>query len=332
MAELDETIRANGLPLHAMLSFPEINRHRSLVEQLAPSRLGRLEKRMLVEAIPFYVTSRRRDAQDTVLYCLVHKGRFLRSNIDQLEDRMCKDDSLAFLERSTPDFRALNRTILTSLETGRVGSLAAHRRFLTTLEERGLYLTEREIYYKILSGKRGYVRKLARRLEGIPFEGLEPHARAIAEALKEVLRFQSFRKPVPKEIVESLGFLVVPPGKLRRRRIFETVVIMTLADLLWSGRGSCRVLSAIGTGGRTCLPHLPRREGGHLKDGPKVSASTWIPPGMHSRSCRWTKRPFRTAVSMCPAKGNEPSRLSSRREMKMRWKCLRPSDCHASTS
>ena len=236
MVELDEIIRTNRLPLPAMLSSPDIERHQSLVERLAPAHLGRREKYRLVEALPFYTVARWRDALDTVLYCFVRKGRLLRSGVDQMEDRLLRDASLAFLERSTPEFHALHRTVLAILETGHVGSLATHRRFLSTLERKGIHLTERETYYKILSGKGGYVRKITRRLLGIPFEGLEPHARVVVEAMKEVLLFLPFRKPVPWEMVKSLGFLDVPPAKLRRRRIFETVIMMTLADLLWSGR------------------------------------------------------------------------------------------------
>ena len=236
MAELVEVIRANRLPLLAMLTSPDLDRHQSLVERLAPAHLGRREKRLLVEAIPFYTVARWREALDTVLYCFVRKGRLLQSSIDQLEDRMLRDASLAFMERSSPEFHALHRTVLTMLETGQVEPLAAHRHFLSTLERKGIHLTERETYYQILSGKGGYVRKIARRLTGIPFEGREPHARAVVDAMKEVLLFLPFRKPVPLDTVESLGFLDVPPAKLRRRRVFETVVVMTLADLLWSGR------------------------------------------------------------------------------------------------
>ncbi len=236
MAELDVAIRTSNLPREVMLASPDIDRHRRVVENLPPSHLKRREKYFLVESIPFATVARWRDARDTTLYCYVRKARLLRSNLEELEGKALRDASLAFLEQSSPRFRALHRTVLRCLETGRVGPLAGHRTFLAALEREGLRLTEEETYYELLSDRGGYTRKMARRLVGIPFETRDPRARAVVEAFQEVARFATFRTPVPEPVIQSLDFLDVRPDQLRRRRIFEPVVLMTLADLLWSGR------------------------------------------------------------------------------------------------
>ncbi|MHB1916997.1 MAG: Tn3 family transposase [Thermoplasmata archaeon] len=236
MAELDTAIVTSGLPREVLLASPDLDRHRRVVENLPPAHLKRREKYFLVESIPFATVARWRDARDTVLYCFVRKARLLRANLEELEGKALRDASLAFLERSTPRFRALHRTILRCLETRRVDLLESHRSFVAALEREGLRLTEEETYYELLSDRGGYSRKMARRLVGIPFVPRDPHARAIVGAFGEVARLAPFQAPIPEPVVASLAFLDVRPDQLRRRRVFEPVVLMTLADLLWSGR------------------------------------------------------------------------------------------------
>ena len=244
LAELDAAIGANRLPRETMLATSDLDRHRRVVENLPPAHLKRREKYFLVESIPFATVARWRDARDAVLYCFVRKARLLRANLEEREGKALRDASLAFLERSAPRFRALHRTVLHCLETGRVDPLAGHRPFLAAVEREGLRLTEEETYYGLLSDRGGYTRKMARRLEGISFEARDPHAQAFVAAFGEVVRFAPFRTPVPESVTTSLSSLDVRPDQLRRRRVFEPVVLMTLADLLWSGRvtvpGSCR--------------------------------------------------------------------------------------------
>ncbi len=236
MARLDAAIRANSLPREAFLTHPDLDRYTDLVERMAPSHLKRRDKLLLVQAVPTFVVGRWRESLDTLLYCFVRKARLLRANLDELEGKALRDASLSLLERSTPQFQALNRTILTSLESGRVAPLARLRPFVAMLERVGFELAEEEVYYDLLSGRGGYVRKMTHRLVGLPWEAHDPRAQAVVEAMREVTRFAPFRSPVPEEVVATLGFLQVSPRQLRRRKVFEPVVAMTLADLLWSGR------------------------------------------------------------------------------------------------
>ncbi len=203
MAELEVAIVANHLPREAILATSDLDRHRRVVENLPPAHLKRCEKYFLVESIPFATVARWRDARDTVLYCFVRKARLLRANLEELEGKALRDASLAFLERSTPRFRGLHRTVLRCLETGRVEPLAGHRPFLATVEREGLRLTEEETYYELLSDRGGYTRKMTRRLEGIHFEARDPHARAVIAAFGEVVCFAPFRVPVPESVTTS---------------------------------------------------------------------------------------------------------------------------------
>lgn len=235
--ELEEVIRANDLPRETMLAHPHLVMHQNLIERLRPSYLlNRREKRAVAEALPFYIVGRWRDARDTVLACFVRKARLLRFNLNNLYEATVRDASLSFLEKSTPRFNRLHRAVLKSLETGSVANLRRQRKFLAELDRQGIRFASREDYYLLLSGRGGYVRKMAHRLASIPFVGQDSRARAIVTAMEEVCRFKPFRVPIPRTVVDRLRFLNVPPGQLCRRKIFEPVVLMTLADLLWSGR------------------------------------------------------------------------------------------------
>ena len=235
--ELDEIIRTNDLPRETILAHPQLVTHHNLIERLRPSYLlNRREKRAIAEALPFYVVGRWRDARDTVLTCFVRKARLLRFNLNNLYEETVRDASLSFLEKSTPRFNLLHRAVLESLETGSVANLRGQRKFLTELNREGIRFASREDYYLLLSGRGGYVRKMAHRLASIPFVGQDTRAHAIVTAMDEVCRFKPFRVPISGTVVDRLRFLNVPPSQLRRRKIFEPVILMTLADLLWSGR------------------------------------------------------------------------------------------------
>jgi len=236
MAELADVIRANNLPIEKIVASPVLWEKQDLVERLRPSYLTRREHLAIVEALPFYLVGRWRDARDVVLACLVRKARLLRFNLKRLNESSVRDTSLSFLERASPRFGALHRAVVKSIMTGSVYGLRRHRAFLAELEQEGIGLTERTVYFRLLSGRGGYVRKMARKLPDIPFGAHDPRAKAVIAVLPEVLRFVPFRVPVPERTAARLSFLAVPVAELRQRKVFETVVIMTLADLIWSGR------------------------------------------------------------------------------------------------
>jgi len=236
MKELGEVIRTNGLPVEQMIASPKLATKKDLVERLFPSQVGQRERLSIVEALPFYVVGRWRDARDTVIACFVRKARLLRFNLRALEDEAIRDTSLAFMERSTPRFRALHRAVVKSLESGHVEPLRHQQKFLETIDREGMKLVGQDVYYRLLSGRGGYIRKMTRRIVPIPFEGRDAHARTVVEAMQEVYRFSPFRIPVPASVIDKLNFLDVPPEQFKRRKVFETVILMTLADLVSSGR------------------------------------------------------------------------------------------------
>ena len=236
MQELDEVIRTNRLPREKILSAPDLGEKQDLIERVRPSYLTRRERAAVVEAIVFYAVGRWRDARDVVLACFVRKARLLDFNLAEMEDEAVKDASRAFMEKSTHRFRALHKAVLRSLETGSVAGLRLQRGFVAELERRGIGFAEHDVYYQLLSGRGNYVRKMAHRLVSIPFEGHDPRSKALVAALPEVFRLAKFKTPVPDGVLDLLGFLDVPKEQLRRRKVFEPIVMMTLADLLWSGR------------------------------------------------------------------------------------------------
>ena len=62
------------------------------------------------------------------------------------------------------------------------------------------------------------------------------HQIYLIEALKEVFEYKKFKKNVNNDVINRLGFLRVPTEYLKNRRVFEPLILVTLADFIASGR------------------------------------------------------------------------------------------------
>ena len=236
MSELEHVLATNRLQPEALLANAITQDALNLIESTPPSLLSRIEKQEVVAALPIYLASRWQQARDVVITCFVRKARSLRFKVNELHDQAVREHSLSLLEDSGPRLRALRRAVLQAIDQNDPSILRDHRHFLAHLEDRQEEITSGEGLFSILAGRGNYARKFAHRLQGIPFEGHDPNAQAIVECLPELFAFHPFRLRAPWPVVNNLRFLDVPPTVLRRRRVFEPILLMTLADLIATGR------------------------------------------------------------------------------------------------
>lgn len=234
--ELTTTLEKNNLSPQALFDNPDYERLFRFVERRPPSILSRWEQSRILEALPFYLAGRLRESIDAILICFVRKARLLRSRVSEELEEERRDESLALLERSGQQLLNLQLAIGEALAMGTPEPLVPFRKKLTRLYNDGTATLDKGRLYKLIGSRGTYTRKLGRRLVGIIFQGHDLHAKALIEALQEVLEFEPFKKKIPKGMVEKVTFLHVPLDLLFQRQVFEPVVLITLADYLWSGR------------------------------------------------------------------------------------------------
>jgi hypothetical protein len=70
----------------------------------------------------------------------------------------------------------------------------------------------------------------------LEFKGLDESSTILIEVLKEVFKYEKFKTDVNNDVISRLGFIKVPVDKLKNRRVFEPLILATLADYISSGR------------------------------------------------------------------------------------------------
>ncbi|MBW1859169.1 MAG: Tn3 family transposase [Deltaproteobacteria bacterium] len=234
--ELTATLEKNKLSPQSLLDNPDYEQLFRFVERTRPSLLAKWEQRKVLEALPFYLAGRLRESIDAILICFVRKARLLRSRVSEELEEDRRDESLALLERSGKQLLNLQSAIAEALAKGTPEPLAPFQKKLTRLYMDGSATLDKGRLFELIGSRGTYTRKLGHRLVGIIFQGHDLHAKALIEALQEVLEFEPFKKRIPKNKVEKVTFLHVPRDLLFQRQVFEPVVLITLADYLWSGR------------------------------------------------------------------------------------------------
>jgi TnpA family transposase len=234
--DISTSLTKNNLDPQILLDNPDCDRLFQFVERRPPSILRRWEQRRILEALPFYLAGRLRESIDAVLLCLVRKARLLQSRVHDEVEEDRRDESLALLERSGRHIHSLQIAIGEALASGTPTPLIPFQRTLSRLSKDSASTLDRNRLYLLIGSRGIYTRKFARRLVGIQFKGHDPHANSIVDVLQEIFRFAPFNEKVPKISVDKASFLQVPSNLLSQRQVFEPIVIITLADCLWSGR------------------------------------------------------------------------------------------------
>lgn len=234
--QIEAALSARHHSLSTLLSHPEAEDAFSFVDRRARSTLERAEQAEVLRAWPLYLAVRHRQAVDAILFTFGRMTRILRARVQNSYDDLLDGSSRAFFERRGGELAPLRRAVLTTLEGGKPASLRRFQRLLRDLESQGKVVRSREAFLQLLATRGTFARKIVRRLRGVPLEGRDPHAKAVVRAFREVLRLAPFSEPVPSPVRAPLAFLAVPSTQMANRRVFETVVLTTLGDLLWSRR------------------------------------------------------------------------------------------------
>ena len=225
----------------------------------------------MIQALPFYLVNRWQEALDMVLSIFVLLCRSTWSRIEASHAKQVDDSSRSFFEQHGGEIAPFQRAFLSALEGKTPAHLRSFRSLVGELRRQGEAVRSSEGFYVLLSRHASHLRKLSRRLDGIPFEGNDPHALAVIRALAEVLRFAPLTEPVPSKARRLVPFLAVPDAQLSLRRVFEGVLLTTLADMLAAGRVTCpasrtfgnrweKVTPAQDTGAETLTPLVDRAE------------------------------------------------------------------------
>ena len=237
--EIEATLESNRLSLETLREAPGLEEAFEFVERHATSSLLRWDRKEVIRALPLYLAVRHRQATDAVLFVFVRMAHLLRLRVQSRSEEQVQESARALFERGDREFAPLRRAVLDTLVGGDPQALERFRPLLQRLEDHGRSVRTQETYYLLLARRGTFARKLAHRLQGLAFEGRDDHAKAVVAALGEVLRFSPFSRRVPLSLRRSLSFLDVPSHRLAHRRVFEAVILVTLADLIWLGRATC---------------------------------------------------------------------------------------------
>jgi len=234
--EIETTLNKNNLSVPTLLTHPDIDEAFDFVDRRATSTLHRWELREVLGFLPLYLAARHQQAIDAIIFTFIRLARLLRFRVKTKSDEQQQDMQWALFERRGKDFTSLRRAVIATLDDGNPARLKPFRSLLRALEQQGESIRTHELYYCLLGNRGTFARKLARRLKGLSFEGRDHNARVILGALDEVLRFAPFSEKIPQNVYRRLSFLDIDKSRLANRRIFETIVLITFADLLWLGR------------------------------------------------------------------------------------------------
>ena len=232
-------LEENHLSIDRLLAVQDRAKLASFLERNATSTLARREAILVVQALPFYLANRWQEALDTVLSIIVLLCRSTWSRIETRYAKELDESHRTFFEQHGKQFAPLQKAILARLEGKEPGRF---RRFLPLTRagrRRAQELRSSEGFYVLLSRHLTHLRKLSLRLEGIPLVGWNENARKTVRALPELLRFAPLSQPVPRKARRLLSFLPVPDRQMTSRRVFEGVLLNTLAGMLHTGQITC---------------------------------------------------------------------------------------------
>ena len=234
--EIEVILEENHLPLERLLAHPDRQELALFLDRQATSTLRRRDRQLVIQALPFYLASRWQEALDMVLSIFVRRARLAWTRVQNRHAEERNETSRAFFEEQGAELAPLRRTVLSVLSGDPPILLRKFRSLLKRMQVQGEAIRSTEGFYALLARRGSTTRKLGRRLVGISFEGGDAHARAIVAALTELFRFRPLKEAVPRTVGRPLSFLAVGDLQLADRRIFEGVVLTTLADMLASGR------------------------------------------------------------------------------------------------
>ncbi len=236
LQEISSTLAANHLDPQILLRLPDCEERFVFVERHRPSDLARWEMDTVLGALIFYLARRYQECIDTILACFLRMAGVVRKRTRTKLDEDRRNESFVLLEKTGPRFRALKEAFALALSRGNAASLRPFERFLARLTNETAAIVDKWRLQRIIASRGFYTRKLAYRLVGLTFDGHDTPSKDLLKALPEVFRFAPFKERVPFPLTKNLSALEIPRHLLVNRRVFEPVVLLTLAEYLAAGR------------------------------------------------------------------------------------------------
>jgi TnpA family transposase len=232
MLQIKDTFHNEGIEFSGMLQLPDIHFSKLLVEKLHPSEAARSSKHIFAVHLLKYYAARYQDSIDAIVQCFIKAARLMRFRANKSYEVSSGKDSRTFLEESNAQFQE----IIDVMKSGDISVLEDYKEFFEMVAQKTGYYHKKEGYYEALASRYKYSRILSTKMSSLEFDGSDEASNALVAVLGEVFAQRKFEEDVNIGVINRLVFLRAPRDKLKDRRVFEPLVLVTLTDFIASGR------------------------------------------------------------------------------------------------
>jgi TnpA family transposase len=230
--KIKEIFEKEGIKFEQILQLPDIHSSKELIEKLHPSEVIRSSKRTFSIHLLKYYAARYQDSMDATVKCFIKSTRLMQFRANKSYDERSGKDSRSFLEHNNAEFQE----ILDTMKLGNLLVLENYQEFFEMMAEKTGYYHNKEGYFAALASRCTYSRILSQKIVFLDFKGLDDSSNTLIETLKEVFEYKELKENVNNEIIKLLGFIRVPTEYLKNRRVFEPLILITLADFIANGK------------------------------------------------------------------------------------------------
>jgi TnpA family transposase len=232
LLQIKAIFQKEGIEFEQIMQLPDIHFSKELIEKLHPSEVIRSSKRTFSIHLLKYYVARFQDSIDATVKCFIKSTRLMQFRANKSYDERSGKDSRSFLEHNNAEFQE----ILDAMKSGNISVLENYQEFFEMVAEKTGYYHNKEGYFSALASRCTYSRILSQKIVFLEFKGLDAASNILIETLKEVFECKELKENVNNEVVKSLGFIRVPTEYLKNRRVFEPLILITLADFIVNGR------------------------------------------------------------------------------------------------
>lgn len=229
---IKEMFQNDKIELSNLIQLSGIHFSKEIIERLHPSDMIRSSKDVISVHILKYYLARYQDSIDSIVKCFIKTARLMRFRANKSYDESSGKNSRSFLEQNNAQFQE----ILDAMKTDDISVLEDYKEFFELVAKTTGYYNKKEGYFEALASRYTYSRILSPKISFLEFKGLDESSTILIEVLNEVFKYEKFKTDVNDDVISRLGFIKVPVDKLKNRRVFEPLILATLADFISSGR------------------------------------------------------------------------------------------------
>jgi len=232
MLQIKDIFQTEGIAFSGVLQLPGIHFSKELVEKFHPSEAVRSSKELFAVHLQKYYAARYQDSIDAIVQCFIKTARLMRFRVNKSYKENSGKDSRKFLKEIDAQFQKIHD----AMKSDTIFVLEDYKEFFEMVAQKTGYYHREGGYYDALASRYKYSRILSTKISSLEFNGLDEASKALVEVLGEVFKQRKFKEEVHIGVVNRLGFLKAPQDMLKDRRVFEPLVLVTLADFIASGR------------------------------------------------------------------------------------------------